>query len=89
MIHIHEAWPWIMDGNKFFRADWMAGQEQVSGLEAIWSRFDILVCAGRMTLEQLVDYVRSIEPDCGECNKFECTCVKDEATVESTEAVAV
>jgi hypothetical protein len=35
-----------------------------------------------MTFEQLVDYVRSVEPSCGECNRFECTCVKSAAPAE-------
>lgn len=42
----------------------------------IYGRFDYEVCEGEMTLEQLVDYVRSIEPDCGECNQFACICTK-------------
>lgn len=59
---IYSAWPWLRGG-------------QISG---IWVRFDHCVVPGLMTLEQLVDYVRSIEPSCGECNRFECTCVKTE-----------
>lgn len=35
-----------------------------------------LVVEGRYSIEQLADYVRSIEPDCGECNQFECSCPK-------------
>ena len=34
------------------------------------------VCTGETTFEQLISYVRSIEPDCGECNRFECTCTR-------------
>jgi hypothetical protein len=34
------------------------------------------VMRGIFTFEQLVDHVRSIEPECGECNRFECSCVK-------------
>ena len=35
-----------------------------------------------MTLEQLVDYVRSIEPDC-DCNRFHCDCkAKQEVSAE-------
>jgi len=39
-------------------------------------KFDTVLTGG-MTFEQLVDYVRSIEPDCGKCNQFECTCQKE------------
>lgn len=31
------------------------------------------VCAGRATFESLVDWVRSIEPDC-DCNRYNCDC---------------
>lgn len=65
-------WPWIEarndDGNR-----WMG---------EIWYRFDHDVCDGNMTLEQLVDYVRSIEPECGTCNSFQCSCPKTAAVTE-------
>jgi hypothetical protein len=43
--------------------------------------FDHCVVAGKMTLEQLVDWVRSVEPSCGECCSFECGCEKTQARV--------
>lgn len=70
---IKKIWPWLKgdsaDANfpRFGPAHHLA---------AIWRRFDNRVVWGEMTLEQLVDYVRSIEPECGECNRFECSCVK-------------
>ena len=42
----------------------------------------IAVMKGKITFEQFVDHVRSIEPECGECNSFVCTCVKAEAVPE-------
>lgn len=39
----------------------------------IFELFDRKVCAGKMTLERLVDMVRHDEPQC-ECNRFDCDC---------------
>lgn len=58
-----ELWPWL--STEYFGV--------------ITAKFDTEVCYGHMTLEQLVDYVRSVEPSCGECNRFNCSCVKSEA----------
>jgi hypothetical protein len=62
-------WPWLgelktLRGDRFLVPDMMG---------RITRRFDDEVCYGEMTLEQLVDYVRSIEPDC-DCNRFNCDC---------------
>lgn len=74
-----KMWPWLrLHG----------GTIQLSDLgETIYRKFDLEVCTGSMTLEQLVDYVRSIEPDCGECNQFACTCTKP-AAPEVCEVIA-
>jgi hypothetical protein len=56
--------------------------------EAIFNRFDDGVCKGGMTFEALVDYVRSIEPECNECNRFECSCQKASAKESISEAVS-
>lgn len=65
---IKKVWPWL--------------DEEVSRLErnidGIVFRFDDMVCFGKMTLEQLADYVKTIEPSCGDCCKFDCSCVKAE-----------
>lgn len=63
---IIRRWPWLEEG------DWRGHFYQ-----KIYQLFDSRVCFGSMTLEKLADYVRSIEPDCGECNQFECTCKKE------------
>lgn len=69
--HIAEVWPWLNDRMGNFA---IPEGNLVCGMEAVWSRFDFQVCTGAMTLEQLSDYVRSIEPECGDCCRFECTC---------------
>jgi hypothetical protein len=66
---VESRWPWVYSSPV--------------GLTQIVDLFDRKVCSGEMTFEQLVDYVRSIEPDCGNCNRFDCTCTKTKA--ETTE----
>ncbi len=63
------VWPWIRTAN--FAAE-------------IYIKFDDEVCIGKLTFEQLVDYVRSIEPDC-DCNRFNCDCAKAEQAVADME----
>lgn len=68
-----ELWPWISGDS--------AGMDQMNYLgEAIYTRFDNQVCTGEITLEELADYVRSIEPDCN-CNRFNCNCKESETGV--------
>lgn len=62
-----EYWPWLQFDEAL---PGMASDQCIT----IWKMFDSKVCSGAMTLEQLADYVRSVEPDCGECNRVECTC---------------
>jgi len=52
-------------------------------------RFDVDVCDGRMTLEQLADYVRSIEPSCESCCSFDCTCDKAASPESITQDVCI
>lgn len=65
------------------RSMWMVHQDFLKMWP--WLDFPILsaiskkfynVVEGRETFEELVDYVRSIEPECGECNTYVCTCKK-------------
>jgi hypothetical protein len=67
-----EVWPWLD----------APSPHDTDHLMDIYSKFDGPVCRGEMTFEQLVDYVRSIEPSCGECNRFICACVKAEEVCE-------
>ena len=63
MEAIKQLWPWTY-GNSPISISPLA--------QTIWQKFDDEVCGGKMTLEQLVDYVRTIEPECGECHRFDC-----------------
>lgn len=54
-------WPWLASNHN----------------ERMWEiteLFDNKVSTSQMTIEQLVDHVRSIEPSCGECCSFDCCC---------------
>lgn len=75
-------WPWLLsEAPQPFERFFYCGAPYYEGLGSAWygritRRFDHEVCTGQMTFEQLADYVTSIEPECGECNKFVCSCVK-------------
>lgn len=61
---IGELWPWT----------WDVRDDDLSDLAStVYEMFDEDVCDGKVTIDALVDYVRSIEPDC-DCNRFNCTC---------------
>jgi hypothetical protein len=76
MFGYENIWPWLLDGG--YRYDVKI------------SIYFIRVHLGERTFEQLVDYVRSVEPDCGDCCKFECSCVqKMDNNVEEKEVVHV
>lgn len=68
-----ELWPWLD----------APSPHDTDHLMDIYTRFDTQVCRGRMTLEQLADYIKSVEPDCGDCNRFICTCAAAEAIEEA------
>jgi hypothetical protein len=69
--NLMEMWPWLDNTpNERWRELNHLGRD-------IYAKFDYEVCNGYMTLEALADYVRSIEPECGDCCKFECTCKSD------------
>jgi hypothetical protein len=85
-----DLWPWIAANDPKRRVQQNLVPFNDLG-NSIWQKFDYEVCGDKMTLEQLVDYVRSIEPNCGDCNRFECTCtaiihseVEQHAEVAST-----
>lgn len=61
---VYNYWPWLYGDNS-------SGLRHMGEIAYL---FDGQVCRGEMTLEQLADYVRTIEPECGECNQFKCTC---------------
>jgi hypothetical protein len=78
---IYGRWPWLQEITDYVPQTDFDSEEDF--MDQIYGFFDDHVCEGKMTFEQLVDYVRSVEPACGVCNEFECSCVPVE--VESTE----
>jgi hypothetical protein len=78
-IEIAERWPWIVDRDG--RRPWSTHGSTIA------SKFNDDVCSGRRTFEWLVDFVRFVEPECGECNRFDCTCVKAEQPTEELRVV--
>lgn len=73
MIADREHWPWLSDkANLGSRYRTLIG----CGIDRKYPSF-LQVETGECTFEQLVEYVRSIEPECGECNSFKCTCKKN------------
>lgn len=56
------VWPWL----------WMKG-DTLGHVSILFMEH----LRGQRTFESIVDYVRSIEPECGECNRFDCTCAKE------------
>lgn len=53
-------WPWLESNDNAM-------------LEEIANLFDTKVCNGRMTLDQLIEYIAQIEPPC-ECGVRDCGC---------------
>ena len=70
-LAIGEGGRWLLHVEFYRMWPWLS----IENLNAISYRF-LRVCAGTQTFEELVDYVRSIEPECGECNTYVCTCKK-------------
>ena len=77
---IKSAWPWLIEDFTLF-----CGLRKSSAryMDKIMDHFDADVCEKKMTFEQLVDYVASIEPECGECNEFVCNCARPESGHEA------
>jgi hypothetical protein len=71
---------WTVTGNNSgFEAEWPWLSGNYAGQISIYFKE---VLESKMTFEQLVHHVRSIEPSCGECNHFECTCSANSETTE-------
>lgn len=58
---IGERWPWLARSNN-------------QRMLEIIKLFDVRVSDGDMTFEQLVAYVRSVEPECESCCDRDCCC---------------
>ncbi len=78
-VAVVERWPWLQ-GNVRLRlyvefATRLARRDaNLNNADAVTALFDGPVCRGEMTLEQLVDLVAAVEPECGECCRFDCAC---------------
>lgn len=55
---VYEKWPWLID----FRHDCPKCGKRLYGGECVWHLFDRHIMPGGMTMEQLADFVSSIEP---------------------------
>lgn len=77
------ACAWSSPVTFFRRWPWLTETELIN----ISGQFNRVV-DGDATFESLVDYVRSIEPECGECCQFDCAC-KVAGVEASQEAVTV
>jgi hypothetical protein len=75
-----DQWPWLarqipVEGKDFYR----------TLLMEISYRFDQQVCGGEITLNDLLVYVRSLEPECGKCCNYDCACERAERLLQSIE----
>lgn len=77
---IGEKFPWLYTFQHLSNQTWM---------RKVFTLFDDAVTKGSMTFEQLVDYVRSVEPDCETCCKFECSCSVEEPVRKMDKLVEV
>lgn len=79
-VAIEQYWPWLKKQSHIDLGGWT--------VQTYWSQVadtfnEEVATTGRMTFDQLVDYVRYVEPECGKCNQFTCTCEKQQpAAVE-------
>lgn len=71
---MEKTWPWL-------EAVVLDGCEPIDWLNRISYRFEYCVCPpdsdepDPARFEELLAYIRTVEPACGECCRFECTCV--------------
>jgi hypothetical protein len=86
---MQKMWPWLkedIDAGKYFG--------MFTWLERISGRFEHEVCdwvnqPDPAKFEELVAYVRSIEPSCGDCNRFQCSCAPAEIPAPTEDAAII
>lgn len=83
-----EQWPWTYDPAPSVSLAWGSTLARTYGSIIAWL-FDNSVVEGRMTLEQLADWVHDIEPECGECCAFDCACAAVDVLDEGAEEEAL
>jgi hypothetical protein len=89
-LAIYAKWPWLAQFPK--KPSYPHSVKDHWGQYCDWGKkiahvFDYEVCTGQTTFERLVDWVKSVEPQCGECNRFECACEKTEAGTRGQEEI--
>jgi hypothetical protein len=88
-LAIEAMWPWLNREDNFWLRVHLAELYAIPhdhwprlsfeiALERPWNFVAVVfnhnVFPGTMTLEQLVEYIRKTEPECAECNRFDCHC---------------
>ena len=81
----YEMWPWLyeLSRNGFRYVSYVSCMfRTVCGLDPMGNS-DAPIAH---TIEEIVDWVKLVEPECGECNRFQCSCVQ-RISVEEAEEV--
>ncbi len=83
-----EFWPWLSDIAYKHPSDYDITWESAIGIYGYKGKPSFLrVCDGLANLEQLVDWIREVEPECDKCCRFECTCADIESLPKTAEEV--
>ena len=70
-MRAESRWPWLRD-NSIEPVWFVAGNGHK--YEYIVTIGFFRVCDGNLTFEQLIQWIRSVEPECAECCRFDCSC---------------
>ena len=81
-MRAESRWPWLRDNS----------------IEPVWfiinngNKYEYIVtigffqvCSGKLTFEQLIQWIRSVEPKCAECCRFDCSCGQLEQAVHEAQ----
>jgi hypothetical protein len=71
--------PVALTTDHLYKMYFSAGSQMYTCGSLVALLFDHYVVGGLLSFESLVDWVRSIEPECGECRSFECSCAETAA----------
>ena len=66
--YISSHWPWLDEDHPSLPCLWRSviGRHREEGFQAVMD--------GKITFEQFIQYIKSVEPECGQCNTFKCQC---------------
>ena len=90
--YVAKTWPWVITAKAMCPCGKMHPMSfndstTLTGSEVIWGPFDHHVMGDRtMTIEQLADFIASIEPEEVECQQPSQIAVKDAVSTELVEA---